>query len=195
MEQSGPQQLRPAIRLRPAGPEEDRRARWLRRHLPARGTNDNGYGAGQDGFSVTSTLLNSADGGLTPATLLSNSWANGVPQPTGSSLGLLTLLGQNVRGDPRWVRIGYLQQWNLSVQHELPGHLLAEATYVGSRGVKIPATFQLNQLPDQYLALGQRLLDQLPNPFYGLVSTGTLGQPTVTRGQLLRPYPQFTAVS
>ena len=28
----------------------------------------------------------------------------GVPQPTGSSLGLLTLLGQGVRGDPRWLR-------------------------------------------------------------------------------------------
>ena len=70
-----------------------------------------------------------------------------------------------------------------------------EAAYVGSRGIKIPVTFQLDQMPDQYLALGPRLLDQVPNPFFGLVSTGTLSQPTVTRGQLLRPFPQFTAVS
>jgi hypothetical protein len=162
-------------------------------YLPG-GTNENGYGAGQDGFSVTSSLLSSVDGGLTPATLLASSWAGGIPQPTGSSLGLLTLLGQSVRGDPRWVRVGYMQQWNLSLQHELPGHVLAEATYVGSRGVKIPVSFQLDQMPDQYLSMGTRLIDQVPNPFFGLVSTGTLSQPTVTRGQLLRPYPQFTGV-
>src|SRR5438270_59760 len=82
------------------------------------------------------TLLATADGGLTPSTLLANSWAAGVPQPTGSSLGLLTLLGQGVRGDPRWVRVGYMQQWNLSLQREFPGHVLVEASYVGSRGVK-----------------------------------------------------------
>jgi Carboxypeptidase regulatory-like domain/TonB dependent receptor len=163
-------------------------------YLPG-GTNDNGYGAGQDGFSTTTNLLASADGGLTPSTLLANAWASGIPQPTGSSLGLLTLLGQGVRGDPRWVRVGYMQQWNFSVQRELPGHVLAEASYVGSRGVKIPVTFQMDQLPDQYLALGSRLLDQVANPFYGLVSVGTLSLPTVTRGQLLRPYPQFTGVS
>jgi hypothetical protein len=163
-------------------------------YLPG-GTNDNGYGAGQDGFSVTSSLIASADGGLTPATLLSNSWENGISQPTNSSLGLMTLLGQNVRGDPRWVRIGYVQQWNLSLQREIPGHVLVETTYVGSRGVKIPVTFQLNQLPDEYLSLGPRLLDQVANPFHGLVSAGTLSLPSITRGQLLRPFPQFTAVS
>ncbi len=108
---------------------------------------------------------------------------------------MLTLLGQSVRGDPRWVRIGYAQQWNLSVQRELPGRILAEATYAGSRGVKIPVTFQLNQMPDQYLSLGSRLLDQVANPFASLVTVGTLSQPTVTRGQLLRPFPQFTGVS
>lgn len=163
-------------------------------YLPA-GTNNNGYGAGQEGFSVSTPLVNSTDGGLTPFTLLAHSFADGLQQPTGSSLGMRTLLGQGVRGDPRWVRVGYMQQWSLNIQHELPGAILIEGGYVGSRGIKIPMTFQLNQLPDEYLSLGSQLLTQVPNPFRDAVSVGTLSQPTVTYGQLLRPYPQFTGVS
>jgi hypothetical protein len=33
------------------------------------------------------------------------------------------------------------------------------------------------------------------NPFYGLVTNGTLSLPTVAASQLLRPYPQYTAVN
>jgi hypothetical protein len=106
-----------------------------------------------------------------------------------------TLLGQGVRGDPRWVRTGYLQEWSLNVQRQLPGSVIVEAGYVGSRGVKLPITFQLNQLPDEYLALGSRLLEQVPNPFAGVISVGALSQPTVSRGQLLRPYPQFLNIT
>ena len=51
---------------------------------------------------------------------------------------------------------------------------------------------QANQLADRHLALGSALNQQLPNPFFGLVNIGTLSPPTVSRGQLLRPYPQFT---
>ena len=43
------------------------------------------------------------------------------------------MLGQGVRGDPRWVRVGYMQQWSFNVQRELPGQLQIEAGYVGSR--------------------------------------------------------------
>ena len=54
----------------------------------------------------------------------------------------------------------------------------------------------LDQLPDQFLSLGGvALTKQVVNPFYGLVSFGTLAQPTVQAGQLLRPYPQYTGVT
>src|SRR5262249_33481594 len=33
------------------------------------------------------------------------------------------------------------------------------------------------------------------NPFFGLVTNGTLSLPTVAQSQLLRPYPQYTAVN
>src|SRR5262249_40426636 len=54
---------------------------------------------------------------------------------------------------------------------------------------------QIDQLPDQFLSLGSALVQQVPNPFFGLVTVGTLSQPTVQRGQLLRPLPQYTGQS
>lgn len=46
------------------------------------------------------------------------------------------------------------------------------------------------------LALGRSLLDRVPNPFYGEIPPSSpLGQPTITRQQLLRPYPRFQTVA
>jgi hypothetical protein len=163
-------------------------------YLPG-GTTFNGYGGGQEGYSVTTSVPVSLNNGLTRFTTLSNSFADGLLQPAGSSLGLLTELGLSVRGDPRWIRTGYLQVWSFNIQRQLPGRLMLEAGYSGSHGVKIPATFQMDQLPDQYLSMGNALNRQVPNPFLGMVSSGTLSQPTVAVGQLLRPYPQFNGVS
>ena len=43
--------------------------------------------------------------------------------------------------------------------------------------------------------MGTGLNTQVANPFYGLVKTGTLSQPTVQQGQLLLPFPEYTGVS
>jgi hypothetical protein len=40
--------------------------------------------------------------------------------------------------------------------------------------------------------MGNALLEQVPNPFFGIIPVGTLSTRTVQRGQLLRPYPQYT---
>ena len=75
---------------------------------------------------------------------------------------------------------------------------MVEAAYAGSRGVHLFAASgsgQVDQLPDQYLALGSKLQQLVPNPFYGLISSGTLANPTVQQGQLLLPFPQYTSVS
>src|SRR5262249_1535494 len=40
------------------------------------------------------------------------------------------------------------------------------------------------------------LNQQLPNPFYGLIPKAVpLGKPTISRDQLLKPYPQFSSVT
>ena len=86
-----------------------------------------------------------------------------------------------------------MQQWNFDVQHEFGRELVVEGLYAGSVGAGLPAQWasQMNQLPDAYLSQGASLQQLVPNPFAGVVTSGTLSLPTVQRAQLLRPYPQF----
>ena len=44
------------------------------------------------------------------------------------------------------------------------------------------------------MALGSQLNDQVDDPFYGIVNSGVLANPKVSRAHLLRPYPQFTDI-
>jgi outer membrane receptor protein involved in Fe transport len=72
-----------------------------------------------------------------------------------------------------------------------------EAAYVGSNitHVGIPDT-NLNQLSVDQLAQGSSLLTRVPNPYFGLVPrSSSLGDPTITRAQLLKPFPNYTTVS
>ena len=71
-----------------------------------------------------------------------------------------------------------------------------EVAYAGSKGTHLVGGPVLNQLADQYLALGTGVLqNQVANPFVGIVPFGALAQPKVAAGQLLRPYPQYTGVT
>ena len=53
-----------------------------------------------------------------------------------------------------------------------------------------------DQVNPSYLSLGSALSDQVPNPFFGIITTpgSPLAQPTVQRSQLLRPFPQYNGV-
>ena len=47
----------------------------------------------------------------------------------------------------------------------------------------------------KYLVLGSKLNDQLPNPFFGVASAGPFAtSATLSRAQLLRPFPEFRNV-
>lgn len=154
-----------------------------------------GSGAfGVSGFEASTAVVTSLDG-VTPVTFLDNPYPTGVNQATGSRLGAATLLGQAVRFTDRDLRTSYSEQWNLNLQRELPGQVLLEAGYAGNRGLKLQNDLELNQLPDAELARGESLRDQVPNPFFGQITTGTLAARTVARAQLLRPYPQFLSIT
>ena len=106
-------------------------------------------------------------------------------------------LGQGVFGVDGTLGSGYVQQWNASVQRELTANTTFEAAYVGSiiTHVGIPDT-NLNQLSVDQLALGAQLNTRVPNPFFGIIPrSSSLGDPTITVGQLLKPFPQYTTVS
>jgi hypothetical protein len=46
--------------------------------------------------------------------------------------------------DPE-LRMPYVQQWNLSIQHQLPGNVLFQTAYVGTKGTKLRDQFNINQ--------------------------------------------------
>src|SRR5260370_28589757 len=60
-------------------------------------------------------------------------------------------------------------------------------------------TANINQLADEYLALGLGATDQLAgkvsNPYYGNGGTGVIGSQQVAYNQLLRPFPEFASVN
>jgi hypothetical protein len=106
-------------------------------------------------------------------------------------------LGQGVFSADRELGSGYVQQWNLAVQRELTRNIVVEVAYAGSKitHVGMPDT-NLNQLTAAQLQLGAPLLERVPNPFFGQIPrSSSLGDPTITRAQLLKPFPEFTTVS
>ena len=86
-------------------------------------------------------------------------------------------------------------QWNLSIQRTLPGGMLVETAYVGNRGMRYWVNRSHNTASAQYLALGNALNDLVPNPFAGVITTGSLTSATIRRYQLLTPFPQYTGVT
>jgi len=147
------------------------------------------------GFSNTTPLVNSTDGGITVRDRLSNPFPNGLLQPIGSSQGLATLIGQGVTFVEPSDRIPMFHNWQFNVQRELPSSMLVEVAYVGSRGIKIvSANEELNQLHPSFYSMGNALLQTVDNPFFGVITSGPLSGRTIQRQQLLRPYPQFTSV-
>ncbi len=106
-------------------------------------------------------------------------------------------LGQGVFTVDRDLGSGYQQQWNVAYQREISRDLSFEVAYAGAKGthVGIPDT-NINQLTVDQLAQGASLFQRVPNPFFGEIPpSSSLGGPTLTRAQLLAPYPRFTSVS
>jgi hypothetical protein len=106
-------------------------------------------------------------------------------------------LGQGVFAVDRTLGSGYAQQWNVSLQRELTTNTTFEAAYVGSliTHIGIPDS-NLNQLSASQLAQGASLNTRVPNPYFGVIPrSSSLGDPTITTAQLLKPYPTYTTVS
>ncbi len=155
-----------------------------------------GFGAatfGALGYDGDTPFLASTDGGLTPARRLSNPFPDGFNPPTGNADGPNTLLGQNVTTQLRNIVAPYTQQFNAGIQHQMKSWLL-DIGYVGSRGGNQYINIQGNQLEPSLYAQGAALNVQVPNPFLGLVPRGPFSASTLSQGQSLRPFPQFTDV-
>jgi hypothetical protein len=149
---------------------------------------------GTRGYSATTNYFATNDGYLTPAGALTDPFPSGAEQPQGGSLGLLTGAGTSIDFVDQFSRSPYVQQYSAGVQRELSGEVAVSASYLGSRSddLSIVGTANINQLDTSFFSMGTALQEQVPNPFYGNSLFGNLSQtPTISRGQLLRPYPQF----
>ncbi|HEX4168229.1 MAG TPA: TonB-dependent receptor [Bryobacteraceae bacterium] len=147
--------------------------------------------------SFSTPYVASINNGITPYGNFSNPFQQGIIQPPGRNpIYQQQALGQGISATALNNPYGYAQQWNFDVQQELGEGFMLDVAYAGSKGTHLPFSGQqINQLPDQYLSLGSQLLQQVPNPYAGIVQQGSLAASTVTRGQLLLPYPQYTGVS
>jgi hypothetical protein len=129
---------------------------------------------------------------------ITNPFPGGIIPPPGRNPSYAqTLLGtginENLLGNP----YGYAQQWNADIQQQISNGFLIDVAYGGSKGTHLPIESpQLDQLPNQYLSMGNALLQNVPNPYYGLVTSvgSSLANSTVQRAQLLLPFPQYTGV-
>lgn len=152
------------------------------------------------GFSSTTNWVGSANGeGFVPSNLVSDPFPTGLTLPVGSSLGALTQVGNGAF--QIWPKgrhpIGYTEQWSMDLQYSLGSHSVVEAGYTGTRGRRLMygnPDLNANQLPTGLLALGSQLRNEVPNPFFGVITdpNSPLSGKTVLFNQLLRPFPEFT---
>ncbi|HEY1309104.1 MAG TPA: carboxypeptidase regulatory-like domain-containing protein [Vicinamibacterales bacterium] len=156
---------------------------------------------GRLGYTATTTYLASTDGNRTPANTLNNPFPAGITPPQGNSKGLATGAGGVIDFVDPDSQPGQVQQYSVDYTRELRGGIAVSIGYSGSRSEHMPvggtvdATVNINQIDPQYLSLGSALLDLVPNPFFGNAAFGNLANSaTITRGQLLRPFPQFDNV-
>ena len=160
-----------------------------------------------NGFSQSTTLISSNDGGRTPTYALANPFPTGIQEPSGSSLGPLTFLGRGPSfSNPNFI-VPSVHQFSAGIQRELPWGISLDMTYAGSRSHDIegnfggynepPAAFQAQC--DVTLGGSRTFCDQLlPNPFFnvpGFEGTTRFTNATLSRFELNRPYPAFSGFS
>jgi Carboxypeptidase regulatory-like domain len=101
-------------------------------------------------------------------------------------------------------KYGYVEQWNLDIQRQLPAGFFADVAYAGSHGVHLQQyQTNINQIPDSFVAqaAAQAATGATPtigtlitNPLLGSTNT-TLSSPTIFAGQLDRPYPEYNGLN
>src|SRR6185437_11044176 len=144
-----------------------------------------------------------------------------VLQPAGSSRGLATFLGQSIIFNNTNRRIPRADQWSLGVQQQLPHGIKADLSYVGmhtqnintndndaggARNLNVLSAAQINSVQQTvadsptgnnstYQTASQYLGTALPSPFAGNIPNTNRNGATLSRQQLLLPYPQFLSVN
>jgi hypothetical protein len=188
-----------------------------------------GFTATTNSFTTPFSTLNGTNCTLAGATFASFSCADN-SGPFGAQ-GILLPPGRNPQpnvsgfvaknGSPTLApyfnaKYGYVQQYNIDIQRELPGGFFADVAYAGSHGVHLQQySTHFNQIGDSFVAKAGSeyntaiagpcagaadpvgcangfvtIHQQVPNPLAGSPQPNLSG-PTVITGQLDRRYPQY----
>lgn len=159
----------------------------------------------QTGYSRSTSMQTTLDSIVPRPGAFANPFPDGLLQPLGNSLGLMTDVGNAIGAPyPEGVRTPYGQRISFGFQRQLPLSFVVDATYAANRSGNLAVTREYNAVPIQYFSTSpvrdQAAIDfqgaNFPNPFRGLIPTNTSlgGSANTSRGQLLRPYPQFTQI-
>jgi hypothetical protein len=160
-----------------------------------------------DGFSATTNVNPSQDGGILPNPNIStgNPWGGQYAQVTGNKNGEYQQVGNGIGSVFKSRPSPYVQQWMLGVQYAITPNDELEVDYIGNRGIRLVGSLNYNQLNPSYLSsMTQAQLKASPssNPFAAplqtLEASGSiaasgcnLDNASVTNAQLLSPYPQY----
>ncbi|MFB3829954.1 MAG: carboxypeptidase regulatory-like domain-containing protein [Bryobacteraceae bacterium] len=152
------------------------------------------------GFDAATTVVAPLQG--VPQATLSNPFpaTNPLILPVGKGYGRYTNLGGNAAWNQYELRPAVSDRFNISVQRELRGHVVADVTYFLNMGHDLPYTWNVNMADPEIGYQYKTLLTQtVANPFYRYSTPdkfpGQLrNQQNVAKGSLLGPYPQYLSV-
>jgi hypothetical protein len=163
--------------------------------------------------SFNTNLLAVNSDGVTPKNTLFNPFPSGITPPFGRDQALINVQGNGLGAATSGYKSPYVQQWNFNIQRQLPGNMLFDIAYAGSKGTRLPMhTQSIDQLPAKLLpktaADVTALTTLVNNPFAGNcppphvldctgpVLSGTVGTSfQVKAAQLLLPFPQWDDVN
>ncbi len=162
----------------------------------------------QVGFSQSTALTTSNDGGMTPINnVLNNPYPTGLIQPSGSSLGTLTGIGQAISSFNRSFKIPQANEFSFGIQYRLFRNGVLDASYVGNRVLGYGVAYDANLPPwnflqtcDEVYASGKNsnCTATGTNPFKGISAfkgTTYYTAASISEFNLNRPHPQFQAVT
>jgi Carboxypeptidase regulatory-like domain len=150
-------------------------------------------------FQRSTPFIAFAPNGVDPLTPWATPYPSGFLEPLAGELGLLTGIGTGPTIPNPDFEVPYTDQWMAGVDVQLPYNIGLDVAYVGNKVSRLPVSRNLNVIPksenDKAIpSLGGNtgyLNQTFPNPFEGLVPGQGLNSATVSRGTLLRPYPEF----
>jgi hypothetical protein len=150
------------------------------------------------GFNQISNPLPFVEG--RPQAYLSNPFpagSNPIQLPIGKSLGPYTNVGNPANWPDQNYRAQTNDRVNFTIMREIPGQFKIDATWFLNFGRDVPHDLQVNWAdPNLSYTYKAQLSQNISNPFYNYLTPdvfpGTLrNQATITRVNLLRPYPQY----